>query len=659
MYQKVVLALCLGILVHLGISLDKVLAAQPVVILSQGEYVMGTGETMEVAEERAMRSAVQSAAEKAGAFVKSYTKVKNLVLETDAVEVIANHSMKVEVIDRKKTVLGDVDAIRFYVKIRAIMTEEDIEANLKKIREDMRIVDAYNRLKADYEKQSKEMEHLKRQLVGAPGVDRKKITRLISEEETKFKANLWIDRAQHLSYFDDEALNAYKKALELNPKLAQAYVGIADVLRFHNMGEPSELEELEKKVKGLQEALADLDKAVSMDENYADAYAMRVDVLGEIKTAEYKMYQQKDKLNDFDEKQYDQRILKDINRSIALNASNKADMYKKRAYLYVDKATSAEYERSSPEIIKNNFDKALADINQAIALCKAGDSERLIEYYGAKVNIYNYLKNYYIRKNDTAKENEYKELANRWYQKAEELAKKQREQSTEEENKLKEIEQATEIGRLSYYLEFGWREKVFGSRKDKEGKSDKEKEKIVKQRIGEVKNRISTGTASAEEYLLMAMFDLDDSKENRTSNYNKVVSLLEKRNPEGREALLLVQFYIYKSGFHFDQQQYDSALNELKKAETIADKYLIQSKNILSIDDYWKISKAGIAESASSLNREAAEALYWIRFSLVIPSLQAKIYEKLDLTAKAIEEYRYLCGELKDEVACKDWERLK
>lgn len=48
------------------------------------------------------KAAVQKAAEQAGAYVKSYTKVKNLALESDFIEVIANHSMKIEVIEKKK-----------------------------------------------------------------------------------------------------------------------------------------------------------------------------------------------------------------------------------------------------------------------------------------------------------------------------------------------------------------------------------------------------------------------------------------------------------------------------------------------------------------------------------------------------------------------------
>ncbi len=81
--------------------------------------------------------------------------------------------------------------------------------------QDQSIVDSYNRLKSDFEKQNKEMERLKRQLELATGGDKMKIAKLISEEEKKYKANLWLERAQQLSslFEREEALKAYKKSL--------------------------------------------------------------------------------------------------------------------------------------------------------------------------------------------------------------------------------------------------------------------------------------------------------------------------------------------------------------------------------------------------------------------------------------------------------------
>jgi len=664
MCQKMALTFCLGMFVFLGIGLDKFCAAQTTVIIAEGEYVMGSGETMEVAEERAKKLAMQNAAEQAGAFVKSYSEVKNFILESDVIEVIANHSMQVEVIDLKKTVLGDVDAIRFYVKIQATMSEEEIEANLKKVREDQSIVDAYTRLKADYEKQNLEMEQLKNQLAVAVGADRKKIAGMISEEEKKFKANLWVEKAQTSSYFTDEALDAYKKAVELNPDLAQAYVGMADVLRFQNMGEPWELAELEKKLEKLNEALAYLDTALSIDQNYADAYAMRAGLLEEVRNTERSIHAQKEESEVFSETEYNERIWKDINRAIALGASNKADLCQKRAWFHLGDMQSAEIEQAPTDIVITHLDKAIADINQAIALCEDGDLERLSGYCYTKAKIYDYAKNYYIRKDDAAKEKQYEELAGQWFQKAGELAREKEVLSEQAATAGEELMQTTEIGKLFYELEMGgWRQKAFGAMKEQEGMNDEERQKIMERKTAELKDRIASGAASAEDYLWVA-YNPDESVESRRDNYEKGLALLEARNPEGRDALLLVQLYIYEFQFLSDEQQYDNALEGLNKAQTVVDRHLPRALNVLSLDDFWKIwtqmiQASGNPEDVSRLNKEEAEALYWIRFALQVPRLRAQVYEKLELPSKAMEEYRYLCETLRDEEACKDVERLR
>ena len=628
-------------------------------IIAEGEYVMGEGETMEVAGEKARKNAIRVAAEEAGTFVRSFTKVQDFVLQEDVVEVVANHSMEIAVLDEQTELVGK-KSIRFRTRIRATISSAEVEANIKKARDDRTVVEAYNRLKTDYEKQNKEVEQLKKQLANAVGGDRQKIAQHISEEEKKYKANLWVEKAQHFSLANDEVLNAYRKAVELNPELALAYVGIANALRFQNIGRTDELKELENKIGGLREALANLNKAVSIDENYANAYAMRVYVLEEISATEHEIHVLKDTLHDFadKEKKYNEQIFKDINRSIALNASDTADMYRKRSILHVREAFQAAVTRSNPKIIEENFDKALTDANQAIALCNVEDLWCLIKSYQTKTGIYNDLKGYYIKTNNPAKANEVEVLANHWYQKSEELAIEKSQRDNKESERIRKLYEASEIGKLVHYINDSWKEGVLGPLSVLEESSEDEREKIVRQKIALVEKRISTGTASAEDHLILAMFNFEDSVDTRKNNYDKGVALYEKRNPEGREALLLMHFYIAKSIFHFDQQHYDNALSELNKAKAVIDRHFYQATKLLNLEDFWQIAKADFS-APNRLNKEGAEAFYWIQFAAQVPSFRAKIYEKLDLSAKAIEEYRYLCDTLKYNEACADVDRLK
>ena len=205
-------------------------------------------------------------------------------------------------------------------------------------------------------------------------------------------------------------------------------------------------------------------------------------------------------------------------------------------------------------------------------------------------------------------------------------------------------------------LNDGWRERVIGSLKDLEGKSDEEKDKIAEIKIAEIKKRISSGKASAEDYLFMAMFMRDDPVETRKNNFAKGIELFEKKAPQNREALLLVHFYLSQAQFLFDKQLYDESLNKLSKAKAIVDKHLTKQKLSKKLIDLWNgLQKAEKEEESfnmlNKLNKDEAEAFFWIQFSGGIPYLRAEIYEKLGLYSKALEEYRYLCEQLQDEKA--------
>lgn len=472
------LSVIITLILLLLLPLNNSFASEPVVIISEGEYVMGSGESMEVAYDKAKRAASQKAAEQAGAYVKSYTKVKNLALENDFIEVIANHSMKIEVIEKKKTVLGDVDAIRFYVKIKATMSQEEIENNLKKVMQDQSIVDAYNRLKSDFEKQNKEIERLKRQLELATGGDKQKIAKLISEEEKKYKANLWLERAQQIPWLGtEEKLKAYEKALELNPDLPQAYLGIAKVMEDKYIGEPSSDKEKEDKLDALRDAVESINRAVAIDENYAEAYATRADILYKIKWLD----------KEGNENDYNEKILKDINRALALNAPNKLELYKLQALISSDRLQNAvselikerRFSDSDQELIDDYTKKALMEFEKASSFCDKKDLECLSGFYRLISNNVFYLAHTYFAWCCKEKANNYLEKMKNYEQKAQEIEyqhKEAKEKKLQEEDK--ELNH-TEYGKIEHYLYGeGWAERVTGvSFNEIEAKNEEEKEK--------------------------------------------------------------------------------------------------------------------------------------------------------------------------------------
>jgi len=292
-------------------------------IIAEGEYVMGDGETMAVAEERALKEATRNAAEKAGVFVKSYTMVKNMVLEEDIIEVVANHSMKIVVVDKKRTLAGD--AVKFYCKVKAIVTSEEIEANLEKAGQDSRIVESYNRLKTDYDKQTQELEELKKNLAIASGEDKKALLVKIKDEENAFKVNLLHEKGER-SIFDVDflgAIDAFTSAIALNPDFAESYAWRAAV--YLEVGE-------EKK------AYEDAVRAIDIEPDNARYYFVRSGTY-------QKGYNESE--------QYDcVKALKDLEKAIELDPE-KPLFYLARANTY---------------LLVNKADEAIDDLNKATQL---------------------------------------------------------------------------------------------------------------------------------------------------------------------------------------------------------------------------------------------------------------------------------------------------
>ncbi|MCM8782762.1 MAG: hypothetical protein NC828_06940, partial [Candidatus Omnitrophica bacterium] len=597
----------------------------------------------------------------AGSYVKSYTKVKNFVLVNDVIEVIANHSMKIEVVDKKKTVVGELDAIKFYTKIKAIMSKEEIDKNLKKVMQDQSVVDDYNRLKAEFEKQNQEIEKLKKQLEAATDGEKKKIVKIISEEEKRYKANLWIERAQQISSLNTEGrLEAYQKALELNPDMPQAYLGIAKTLEDEYTTIPTSDKEREDKLEALREALETLNKAISLDENYAEAYALRAEILYKIESIENLEENKKD---------YDAKILEDIGRALVLNVTNKGELYNLRAFVYLNQLQNAELEQLklnefNAETIEEYLNKAINEIDNAGSFCREKEWGCLSEYYKRKAQAYSLVRNYYIRQGDLSNEKKYGLLINAFVQQAEALEKQESERWKEEEKNQEALFNNTEFGKIAYELNLRWREKIMGIKfQEREEKSEDEKEKIGKLTEAKIKKKISSGTASAEEYIFMS-YIIDDSHTSKRY-FEKGITLLEKKNPNGIDALLLVQFYLNKA-----IGDDEIALNYLSKAKGVVDRHINQVKKISNFSELLLLvpemekakgdeGKLIFENKISKLNKKQSEFLYWINFALEISTRKAVIYEKLNLLEKAREEYHYLCETFKDDKSCKNATKLQ
>ena len=203
--------------------LSSICFAEVKEITSEGTYNMGDGETPTIAESRALLQAKRIAVEQAGTYIESYSKVINLQLTHDEINVLASGIMEVTILDKKRTLVGD--GVNFWVKIKAKVSTDKIEEMARKIREKL-VVEDYSRLKKDYDKLAKEMELLKTQLKNAKSEEEKKsVISKIEDNEKLFTANEWLEKGGQL-YSKGEykgALEAINKAIALEPNHEKAW----------------------------------------------------------------------------------------------------------------------------------------------------------------------------------------------------------------------------------------------------------------------------------------------------------------------------------------------------------------------------------------------------------------------------------------------------
>ena len=107
--------------------------AETKIIIADATYTMGDGETPMYAEAMVLQQAKQRVLEQAGTYVESYTKVHNYNLSIEEFQSIAGGILQVEVMEKSRHLIGD--AVKFRVKIRAVITLDGLDLSIKRLRD--------------------------------------------------------------------------------------------------------------------------------------------------------------------------------------------------------------------------------------------------------------------------------------------------------------------------------------------------------------------------------------------------------------------------------------------------------------------------------------------------------------------------------------------
>ena len=103
------------------------------IYIGEGSYCMSEGENLGVAKERAKADAMRNACEKAGTYVKSYSRARNFELEEDIIETMTANILKL--IEEKYLPyeqLDNLEGLMIRIVIKVQIDDSDITRWLNK-----------------------------------------------------------------------------------------------------------------------------------------------------------------------------------------------------------------------------------------------------------------------------------------------------------------------------------------------------------------------------------------------------------------------------------------------------------------------------------------------------------------------------------------------
>jgi hypothetical protein len=153
-------------------------------LIAETTYIMGDGETPSFAEAMALQKAKQIALEEAGTYVESYTKVQNLNLSADEIQTLTGGVIHVELLEKTRTLVED--GVRFWVKIKAVVTTDTMEELARRIK-GKNVAEEYRDLRLKYEALTRDIDKLKQVIAkSSPAPEREAAIDRLREHERSF-----------------------------------------------------------------------------------------------------------------------------------------------------------------------------------------------------------------------------------------------------------------------------------------------------------------------------------------------------------------------------------------------------------------------------------------------------------------------------------------
>ena len=224
-------SILLGMVLCLLLLPVSVVSAEKKIYNGTGEYTMSDYETPNVAEQRALMNARNHVLEQAGVFVSAYTRMENMNVTDDNVNMITTKALKITNQSQRKLVMENGD-VRIIVEITAEVDTADID-NIQQREHLQRMIDEklYRELRMQISKDERETAEIKKKIADLRG-RQEAITDMQIELKTKELKRLSYQKvydAVNINDKTDEQIVKLKEAISLYPQNTLALEKLAAV----------------------------------------------------------------------------------------------------------------------------------------------------------------------------------------------------------------------------------------------------------------------------------------------------------------------------------------------------------------------------------------------------------------------------------------------
>ncbi|MCX5712932.1 MAG: tetratricopeptide repeat protein [Candidatus Omnitrophica bacterium] len=209
----------------------------------------------------AMREVKRLLLEELGTYLESVTEVQNFQLTKDQITMLTAGIVQTEIVDEKW------DGHSYWLKSKISADSGDVIKSIDALRKDRQKTKELEEVRKRSDALLKENERLRKELATATGEKKKKDTEAYNKNIEDLNATEWVEKgyAAYRSSNMNNAIAAFSKAIEVNPKYAGAYIARGDAYM---------------QLRNYPQAIKEFDKAIEINPQEAGAYSFRGNAYG-------------------------------------------------------------------------------------------------------------------------------------------------------------------------------------------------------------------------------------------------------------------------------------------------------------------------------------------------------------------------------------------